>query len=74
MTGRVLTFPHDGLERDCVIELSYLDAGRRVFVAVDGNGWKIGDGMACSDAEVDRVLHRLHDVLDAYRRGTCAGT
>lgn len=59
--------PSDHLERNCVIELPYLDAGRRVFVATDEKGWLIGHGMALSDAEATRVLDRLNAALKAHR-------
>lgn len=61
------TAPADHIKRDSVIELPYLDAGRRVFVATDENGWMIDHGMALSDAEAERVLNRLHDALESHR-------
>lgn len=51
----------------CVIELDYLDAGRRVFVATDEKGWMIAHGMGTSDQECDKVLTRLSAALAAYR-------
>jgi hypothetical protein len=60
--------PTDHIKRDCVIELPYLDAGRRVFVATDENGWMIAHGMGLGDAECQRVIGRLNDALEAHHQ------
>lgn len=54
----------DHLQRSEVIELPYLDAGRRVFVATDENGWMIAHGMGLSEEECERVVARLYSTLD----------
>lgn len=58
----------DHLHRGKVIELPYLDAGRRVFVATDENGWMIAHGMGLSDADCQRVIARLNDALEDHVR------
>lgn len=59
------------LERNAVVVLPYLDAGRRVFVATDENGWMIAHGMAKTDAEMDRVVARLYAALEDHRKRRC---
>ena len=56
------------LQRECVIELPYLDAGRRVFVATDRDANMIASGVAGTENEATAILHRLHDALDDSRR------
>jgi len=58
----------DYLQRSKVIELPYLDAGRRVFVATDEKGWMIAHGMGLGDAECRRIINRLNDALDEHER------
>lgn len=61
--------PHmtDHLQRSAVLELPYLIDGARVFVATNDQGWAIGSPLtARTEEEVDRVVSRLNDVLDAF--------
>ena len=57
--------PADEIMRSCVLEMWYLDAGRRVFVAVDRNGEKIGGGFASSEREADALIRHLDDLVEA---------